>query len=433
MKILNGKRFAGGTHAPDRKSYTSDLPIERMPSPDVVAISLAQHIGKPSVPVVNVGDAVSRGQLIGSEGGFVGANIYSSVSGKVIALEERCNPNGTKSTYVVIENDKNDYSTPLPDMGERTSENILARIRLAGIVGMGGAGFPTAVKLAPTKKADCLIINGAECEPYLTCDYRLMTEKTEEIHQGILLLAKALGAENIYIGIENNKPDSIERFSRFDDVKVVRLKKRYPMGSEKHLIFSCTGRKVPVGKLPADAGCVVSNVATAFAVYEAVELNKPLYERVMTVSGKGVVYPKNLLVKNGTPFDKIIEFCGGMRDSAAMLIAGGPMMGPTIISTDLYTSKTTSGLIVAESDEIDIAPPTPCINCGRCADACPMRLQPMLIDFYTQAGDYEKAARYGGVKDCINCGSCAFVCPAKRAIVQSITLCKKKLAEGGKK
>lgn len=433
MKVLKGKFFSGGTHIPDRKNLTADLPIETMPSPDIVAISLSQHIGKPSVPVVNVGDVVSVGQLIAEEGGFVGANIYSSVSGVVTTIEERYNPNGTKSNYIVIQNDKNDWSAaPLPDIGERTPDNILQRIRLAGIVGMGGAGFPTAVKLAPKQKVDCLVINGAECEPYLTCDYRLMKEKTDEIHTGIMLLAKALRVDKIYVGIERNKPDCIQAFSQYDDLTVVSLKKRYPMGSEKHLIFSCTGRKVGLGKLPADAGAVVQNVATAYAVYEAVELNKPLYERVMTVSGKGVLHPKNLLVKNGTPLDMIINFCGGMRDNSVMMIAGGPMMGPTMLSSNLYTTKTSSGLLVTVDDEVDLSEPSPCINCGRCAEACPMRLQPMLIDFYAQASDFEKAAKYGGVKNCISCGTCAYVCPAKRSIVQSIMLSKKKLAEGGK-
>lgn len=433
LKITKGKRFSGGTHIPDRKELTADIPIEIMPSPDIVVISLSQHIGKPSVPVVNAGDMVSVGQLIAAEGGFVGANVYSSVSGKVAAIEERYNPNGTKSNYIVIENDKNDWSAqPLPEMEDKTAGSILQRIRLAGIVGMGGAGFPAAVKLMPKQAVDCLIINGAECEPYLTCDYRLMKEKTDEIHTGIMLLAKALKVNKVYIGIERNKPDCIKAFSEYDDITVVDLKKRYPMGSEKHLIYSCTGRKVGLGKLPADAGAVVQNVATAYAVYEAVELNKPLYERVMTVSGKGIIHPKNLLVRNGTPLDMIITYCGGMRDDSAMMIAGGPMMGPTMLSSNLYTTKTTSGLLVTTSDEVDMSGPTPCINCGRCAEACPMRLQPMLIDFYAQANDFEKAAKYGGVKNCINCGTCAYVCPAKRSIVQSITLSKKKLAEGGK-
>jgi len=433
LKIQSGKHFFGGTHIPDNKKLTADLPIEDMPAPDVVAISLSQHIGKPSVPLVNVGDLVSVGQPIAEEGGFVGANIYSSVSGKVLAIEERFNPNGSKSNYIVIENDKNNWTaSPLPEPEEKTPQAILDRIRLAGIVGMGGAGFPTAVKLSPKQEVDCLIINGAECEPYLTCDYRLMKEKTAEVKRGIDLLATALGVKKIFIGIENNKPDCIELFSAFENLTVVRLKKRYPMGSEKHLIYSCTGRKVPVKKLPADAGCVVQNVATAYAVYEAVDLNKPLYERVMTVSGNGVIHPKNLRVKLGTPFDKIIDFCGGMTDDAAMMIAGGPMMGPTLLSTDYYTTKTTSGLLILKPEEISLSEPNNCINCGRCAEACPMRLQPMLIDFYTQAHDYDKAAKYGGVRNCINCGTCAYVCPAKKSLVQSIALCKKKLAEGGK-
>ncbi len=398
-----------------------------------MAISLSQNIGRPSIPLVQVGDPVTVGQLIASEGGFVGSNVYSSVSGTVQAIEERFNPNGTKSTYVIIENDGNDYAHELLEpLKEITKESVLGRIRTAGIVGMGGAGFPTAVKLSPKQKVDTLVINGAECEPYLTCDYRLMIERTAEVYRGIKLLALALGVERICLGIESNKPDCIKLFSAYSDIQVVRLKKRYPMGSEKHLIYSCIGRKVPCGKLPADAGAVVSNIATAYAVYEAVDLNKPLYERVVTVSGNGVVSPRNLLIKIGTPLDKVIDYCGGLKDNAAMMVAGGPMMGPTMLSTDLYTTKTSSGLLALTDKEVHVGDPTPCINCGRCAEACPMRLQPMLIDFYTQAHDYEKAAKFGGVKDCISCGTCAYVCPAKRSIIQSITLCKKKLAEGQK-
>ena len=433
MKAKKGKFFTRGAHVLDKKYLSMDNPIEIMEAPDIVSIALRQHIGKSAVCVVNKGDYVYEGQLIGREDGYVSANVYSSVSGTVMGVEKRPDVNGNVGEYVVIENDKHYVKSYLEPMTDKSGEAIKARIREAGIVGMGGAGFPTAVKLSPSVKVDTLVINGAECEPYLTCDYRLMIEKTEEVIKGIKLLARALDVKNVVVGIERNKPKAIELFEKDDDLSVVSLKKVYPMGGEKQLIYCCTGRKVPVGKLPSDAGCVVQNIATAYAVYEAVELNKPLYERVMTVSGKGAIHAKNLLVKNGTPFSAIRENCGA-KESVAMFVNGGPMMGPAMISTDIYTTKTASGFLMLDEKEADICEPNPCINCGRCADACPMHLLPMTIDFYTQAGDYEKADKLGGVRNCISCGCCAYVCPAKRALVQSITLCKQKLNEkGGKK
>lgn len=434
MSIRNGKLFTRGIHTRDMKYLAKNMPIEEMPTPELVAISLSQHIGKPAKSLVAKGDFVYQGQLIASESGFVSANVYSSVSGTVTGFEKRPSANGTVSEYIVIENDKNYMAQTLPPLENREPSAIIARIREAGVVGMGGAGFPTAVKLSPRTPVDTLIINAAECEPYLACDYRLLIEKTDEVADGIRLLAKALGVKRIIIGIEKNKPDVIDTFGAFPDFEVVKLRKAYPMGSEKHLIYCCTGKKVPLGKLPSDVGCVVNNVATSFAVYEAVEKNKPLFERIMTVSGKGVVHPRNLLVKIGTRYDDILNYCGGMRDNTVMLVSGGPMMGASMISTDLYTKKTDSGLLALDNTEADFKDPSPCINCGACAEACPMSLMPMMIDFYTQAEDYDKAAALGGVKNCISCGCCSFVCPARRSIIQSITLCKKKLAEAeGKK
>ncbi|MBP5242253.1 MAG: RnfABCDGE type electron transport complex subunit C [Clostridia bacterium] len=273
-----------------------------------------------------------------------------------------------------------------------------------------------------------MIINGAECEPYLTSDYRLMLEKTEELLQGIRLLKTALGVSKVLFGIEKNKPDAIALFEAYDDVQVVKLKERYPMGGEKQLIYCCTGRKVPCGKLPADVGCVVQNVSTAYAVYEAVEKNKPLFERVLTVSGGAIKQPKNLLVKNGTSYEHILSLCGGVdEEKLGMLIDGGPMMGYSVISTSFYTKKATSGLLALDKKEVNLEEPTPCLSCGKCADVCPMHLMPMDIDFYTQAGEYERARDLGGVMNCIECGACAYTCPARRAIVQSVTMAKAKL------
>lgn len=417
-----------GVALSDKKAATKDLPIQAIPAPDTVAICMSQHIGKPAQPVVQAGDAVLKGQLIARADGPVSANIYSSVSGTVKSVETRKDDRGASAQYVVVQNDKQDNAAFLPPLAEKTKEHILERIREAGIVGLGGAAFPTYVKMTPRTPVDALVINGAECEPYLTCDYRLMVEKYAELLQGIRYLALALGVDKIYIGIEENKPDCIERFAGEEDIVTVPLHERYPMGSEKHLIYSCTGRKVPCGKLPADAGCVVQNVATAYAVYEAVELGKPLFERVLTVSGGAVQQPQNLLVPNGTAFSYILDYCG-VDDSCAMIVDGGPMMGVAVADRNVVTKKATSGLLALTKAETDGSAPTPCVSCGRCARACPMHLMPMDIDFYTQNEDYEGARDWGGVLNCIECGSCAYVCPAKRPIVQSVRLAKAKLRE----
>ena len=431
MKARNGKFFSRGVHFRDMKFISKDCPIRRLEAPAVASIALQQHIGKPAAPVVAVGDTVKCGQLIAKADGFVSANVYSSVAGKVIAIEKRANPRGGMDTHVVINRDPDadDSFVPLEPLKEKTKETIIARIAEAGIVGMGGAGFPTFIKLSPKTPVDTLIINAAECEPYLTCDYRLMVEQTDKLVEGFRLIAKALGVNHIIVGVEKNKPDAISLFEKYDDLDVVILRKRYPMGSEKHLIYCCTGRRVPPGKLPADAGCVVQNVATSYAVYEAVELNKPLFERVVTVSGQCVENPANLIVRFGTSFDFILEKCGGIKGDIGMIIDGGPMMGATMLSTDYYTRKTDSGLLLLPASEVSLSNPTPCISCGSCARVCPMHLMPMDIDFYTQAGDYIMAKERGGVLNCIECGSCAYVCPASRALVQSIQLCKQKLRE----
>ncbi len=429
MKAINGKFFNRGVHVDHMEHLAKDMPIEELKAPEEVCISLSQHIGKSAKPVVAVGEDVKMGQLIAKADGFVSSNIFASVSGKVTSIGKKKDERGNLVDFIVIKNDGLYDFKPLEgEVDKNDPASLNARIAEAGIVGMGGAAFPTHVKLAPKAAVDVLVVNGAECEPYLTCDLRVMVEKTEEIAKGIRYIAKVLGVSKIYLGIETNKPDAIKAFEAYDDIQVVKLKQRYPMGGEKQLIYCCTGRKVPAGKLPADAGCIVNNVATALAVYEAVELNKPLYERVMTVSGLAVNTPKNLLVKNGTSFKTVIEACGGVKeDELEMVVNGGPMMGLSMTSLDFYTKKATSGLLALTKKEVDTNEPTPCISCGKCASVCPMHLMPMDIDFYTEAGDYENAAKLGGVMNCIECGACAFICPAKRAIVQSVTLAKSKL------
>ena len=406
MSIRKGKNYLYGIHVKDMKEMCAESPIVKMPAPKKVYISMSQHIGAPAIPVVNVGDKVTKRQLIGKESGMISANVFSSICGTVTAIEDIVTASGLKMKHVVIENDG----------------------RLAGIVGLGGAGFPTAVKLSPKTQLEYLIINGAECEPYLNCDYRLMIENTEDIYRGAKYCAMALGIKKIIIGIEANKPKAIEALSKYDDVEVVVLKKQYPMGSEKHLIYCTTGRKVPVGKMPFDVGCCVQNIKTLIAIKHAIEDNKALSSTVLTISGGGIKEPKNLRIQIGTPLEDIIEFCGGLVGDTVKIISGGPMMGKGMIGTTSYTRKTNSGYLFLTESETCVKEPTNCINCAMCARNCPMRLMPMYIESFALAGDFANAEKYGAM-NCIECGSCAYNCPAKRSLVQSISLAKSKIKE----
>ncbi len=427
MNLFKPKKFPYGSKIHGYK-LTKDCPIENMPSPPVVYISVSQHIGAPALPVVSIGDHVKKGQLIAAAQGVISANVYSSVSGTVKAINDVKNGLGQIQKHIIIENDFNNEELSFPNIKDLSPATIVERTALAGIVGLGGAGFPTAAKLSPKNQLSVLVVNGAECEPYLTCDYRLMLENTDKIYQGIKLTAKALNVQEIVIGIEKNKPKAIEEFSKYPDLKVIPLKKQYPMGSEKHLIYVTTGRKVPPGKMPFDVGACVQNVKTVLAIYEAVVNNKPLTETVVTVSGKGINQGKNLRVAIGTPFKDIIEFCGGYADETVKVIAGGPMMGKSLANLNQYVRKTDSGILCLTTGETNLDSPTPCINCGICAKNCPMRLMPMYIESYYNAGNYAEAERYGAM-NCIECGLCAYNCPAKRALVQSISAAKTKIKE----
>ena len=429
MKLFKGKNYRYGIHAPDRKCATCDLPIERLPLQEKVCICLSQHIGAPAECIVSKGDKVVKGQLIGRANGPVSANVYSSVCGVVEEIKDLINRLGQIQKHVIIKVDAEDESELLlPPLEDFSATSIIERVREAGIVGLGGAGFPTAIKLTPKNQLDYLIINGAECEPYLTCDYRLMLERSEEIYQGILLTAKALGVEKIIMGIEANKPKAIEIFSKFEKLDVCILKKQYPMGSEKHLIYVTTGKKVPTGKMPFDVGCAVQNIKTMIAIYQAVKCNKPLTQIVMTVSGNGITRPANLLVPTGTIFSDIANYLGGVSDETVKVVVGGPMMGKTIMGLNHFVRKTDSGLLFLTSKEASIIEPTNCINCAVCAKNCPMRLMPMYIESYSLSGDFKNAERYGAM-NCIECGSCAYNCPAKRPLVQSIVHAKNKIRE----
>ena len=427
MAKVKTKTFKKGVHFDDKKYLTKDAEIEEMPLIDDYFIALSQHIGVPATPLVESGDKVAEGQLIAKAEGFVSANVYSPVSGRVVGIEKRENKFGVMDKYIHVKREGEEMVT-LPPIDVSDGKAIADRIEEAGIVGLGGAGFPTHVKAAPKKPVDLLIVNAAECEPYLNCDNRLLIEKPVEVIEGAKLIAKTIDIDRIIFGIEENKPRAYEQLSNINGVEVVLLKKKYPQGGEKQIIYACSGRKVPAKGLPMDVGVVVQNVATCFAVYEAVMLNKPLYERVLTVSGHGVNQPKNLLVNNGTPYSAILEYCGGIKEDTQKLVAGGPMMGIAMSNANGVTTKTDSGLLALSPEEANSAQPSACIHCGRCVAACPMNLMPLYIDFYTQAGEYKEAIKYG-VEHCMECGCCSYVCPGKRPIVQSIKLCKAKLKE----
>lgn len=421
--------FSKGIHFADMKSLSMTKAIAPMAVVDNYFINTSQHIGAPAVPVVAAKDIVVEGQLIAKAASAVSANIYSPICGQVVDVVSRKNIDGVNNTYIHIAADKTKSGKMLlPDLKEITKQSILDRVKEAGIVGLGGAGFPTAIKLASDVAIDTLIINAAECEPYLTCDYRVLLEKSKEVCEGAKLAAKALGTSKIIFGIESNKMDIYEIFAKFEGIEVMLLKTKYPQGSEKQLIYACTGRKVAPKKLPKDVGVVVQNVQTVLAIYEAVKENKPLYERVLTVSGKGIKNTANLLVKVGTPYSNIIEYCGGVTEDAVKVVVGGPMTGHASTAAAESTSKTDGGILVLNSKEASLENPTPCIKCGRCVKACPMNLMPLYIDFYTLVGDTDNAVKYGAL-DCFECGSCAYVCPAKRQIVQCVKLTKIKVKE----
>ncbi|MDE6667861.1 MAG: electron transport complex subunit RsxC [Clostridia bacterium] len=426
MKAVKGKYLFGGVHPKGNKELTASLPIEIMPTPEIVAVSTSQSLGKPAVVAVTVGQKVKEGEVIAKADGAISSDVFASVAGTVTEIKELTGASGDKETFVFIKAEGTD-TFRFPALSSPTAEEIKARIKDCGIVGLGGAGFPTAVKVAPKTPVDILCVNGAECEPYLTCDHRLMVEKTDEIVRGARLIATALGVKNIAIGIEKNKPDAIAAFEPYEDIKVVMLGKKYPLGGERQLAYAITGRRIPQGKIPADYGVVVHNVGTCYAVCEAVEQGKPLYEKVLTVSGTAVKEPKNLLVKVGTSVKEIIEYCGGEVSSPKKVVQGGPMTGVALANYDNYTHKTTSGILLLSEKEAAAEEPTPCLNCGMCADVCPMHLMPMNTAFYSAAGDFEAAQKYGNTLSCIECGACEYVCPAKRPLIQAIRKTKAEL------
>jgi electron transport complex protein RnfC len=424
----------GGVHPPENK-ITAGVPIDYLPVPESVIIPVSQHIGSPANPVVSKGDTVKVGQLIAAGKGFVSANIHSSVSGKVNKIDFAADSTGYKQTAFFIDVEGDEWMETINRNKEinrdinLSSEEIIKRCFESGVVGLGGATFPTHVKLTvPSgKKCEVLIINGVECEPYLTSDHRLMLEKGEEILTGVTILMKALKVEKAIIGIENNKPDAIDHITKlastFKGIAVYPLKVKYPQGAEKQLIKALTGREVPSGHLPLDVGAVVHNVGTAFAVYEAVQKNKPLFERVITVTGKSLSKPGNYVVRIGTPLSKLIEVAGGLPEDTGKIINGGPMMGKSVSNIDVPVVKGMSGVIMVPVKESVREETKPCIRCAKCVSACPLNLEPYLLMALSEKSLFERSEKER-ITDCMECGSCSFVCPANRPLLDYIRLGK---------
>ncbi|MFA5647837.1 MAG: electron transport complex subunit RsxC [Bacteroidales bacterium] len=424
----------GGVH-PLANKFSAKKPVEILPLPQQVTIPISQHIGAPATPVVAKGDKVLVGQVIAKSSGFVSANIHSSVSGTVESIIPALDSSGYQKSAIVISVEGDEW---LPEIDREdilkkdfslSAEAIIAKINEAGIVGLGGATFPSHVKLSVPKgkKADVLIINGVECEPYLTSDHRLMLEKGDEIMVGILLLMKALGVERALVGIENNKPDAIanlrQKASNYKGIEVHALKVKYPQGGEKQLIKALINREVPSGNLPIEVGAVVHNVGTAFAVYEAVQKNKPLVERIVTVTGKNLENATNFSVRIGTPISNLINMVG-MPECTTKIVNGGPMMGKALLSPNVPVTKGTSGVILfPENDSKRPAEQPSCIRCGKCVSACPMGLEPYLLIRLSQRNMVERMEQER-ILDCMECGSCSFVCPANLPLLDFIRLGK---------
>ena len=424
-------RFYGGIH-PSEGKVSNKEDIINAPLQELYTVPLQQHIGAPAKMVVQKGDHVLRGQLLGEPGGFVSAAVHSPTSGTVKDVTTCLGPAGATLPAVVIESDGEDKAAdPLPpfeNWQDADPAALKARVGEAGIVGMGGATFPTFVKLSPPPnvKIDTIILDGVECEPCLTADHRLMLETPEKIVKGAQIIGRILGVKRIIIAIELNKPDAIETMTKAaegTDVEVAPLVVRYPQGAEKQLIYALTGRKVPSGGLPAAVGCVVSNVGTTAAIYEAVCLGKPLYERVTTVTGTPVVKPGNYRFRVGTLYRTALELCGGVSEDPAKIISGGPMMGMAVYSLDIPVMKGTSGILLLNRDELVQYSPSACLRCGRCNDVCPMSMMPGILSAQIEHQKFELAEKWH-VMDCIECGSCAYICPAGRPLVQHMRRAK---------
>lgn len=429
----------GGIH-PEGNKLSAKSAIQELPIPKIATIPIAQHIGAPAKAVVKKGDEVKVGQVIAQSSGFVSANIHSSVSGTVFKVDDVMDATGFRRTSIIIKVEGDEWlenidrSEDLVTEITHTKEEVVKSIGDAGIVGLGGATFPAHVKLSvpPGKTAEVLIINAVECEPYLTSDHRVMLEKADQIMVGIQILMKALEVNRAIVGIESNKPDAITHMTqvatKYSGVEVCPLKTQYPQGGEKQLISATLNREVPSGALPIEVGAVVQNVGTAFAVYEAIQKNKPLFERVATVTGKSLKNPSNWKFRIGTPVSDIIEAAGGLPEDTAKIVGGGPMMGKALVSVDVPLTKGSSGLLLLAEEETARKATKACIRCGKCVSVCPMGLEPYLLMVLADKKEYEKLEN-NAVMDCIECGSCSFTCPATRPLLDYIRLGKGKVGQ----
>lgn len=435
------RTFNGGIHPYDGKDLSKDKPIKAvLPKGDLV-YPLSQHIGAPAKPIVEKGDRVLTGQMIAEAGGFVSAPIYATVSGTVKAIELRRVVTGDSVMSIVIENDclyeEVEYPKRKP-LEEMTREEIIACVKEAGIVGMGGAGFPTHVKLSPKEpeKIDYVIANCAECEPYLTSDYRRMLEEPEKLVGGLKVSLQLFENARGILAVEDNKPDCIEKLKELvkDEprISVKELKTKYPQGAERQIIYATTGRAINSSMLPADAGCVVNNVDTVVAIYHAVIEGKPLMNRIVTVTGDAIANPQNFIVRIGTNYHELIEEAGGFKQEPVKIVSGGPMMGFALFGLDVPTTKTASALLCLTEDEVSRMEPSACINCGRCVEVCPGRVVPKLLAVAAANGDEETFLAHDGM-ECCECGCCSFVCPAKRHLTQNIKSMRKLLLAKKKK
>ncbi len=426
--------FQGGIHPNEQKELSEDLAFEKMPAPKQIIIPLSQHAGKPAKPLVKKGSEVKAGEVIAEQEGFVSSPIHSPVAGKVLKITSSITPNGALKESIIIEPNESDEIIKMPGLkfDSVTQEEIKERVKSAGIVGQGGAAFPTYVKLSPPadKKIDYVIINGCECEPYLTRDYRYMLERTDDLISGLRLIMKSIGVNKGVIGIEDNKPVAIQKLKdaakNISEVSIEVLKTKYPQGAEKMLIKAVTGKEVPPGKLPFDVGCIIQNIGTAIAIHDAVVNGLPQLTAALTVSGKGINQPKNLIVNVGTPISDVLEYCSGVKDDAVKVVVGGPMMGVAQFDFSAPVMKATSGILVLTEKEINNHPQTNCLRCGKCVEVCPLNLIPTKLARLSQLEKYEDAEGLN-ITVCMECGTCTFTCPANIPLVQWIRLGKQKV------
>jgi electron transport complex protein RnfC len=432
-ELLFGPSFRHGVHPPGSKSLTAGVPIRRMPFPDEIVLPLRQNAGKPARAIVRAGDRVERGDVVGVADGYVSVPIHAPASGRVKEIGLWPHPDGSMDRAIRIEVDRFSPQVPrpriVPEWEGLTADEVRQAVQDAGVVGLGGAGFPTHVKLNPPPDTaiELLLINGAECEPYLTSDHRVMVEYPERVHFGIRVMMQCLGVDRAVIGVEKNKPDAIARLRETVpaelDIEVIGLTVKYPQGAEKMLIKAVTGREVPSGKLPMHVGAVVQNVGSIAAIAEVFETGYPLIERIVTVTGPGVRRPQNLIVPVGTPLRDVLEFCGGLTDDATEVLFGGPMMGLPQPELDVPIVKGTSGVVVLTERESARPPAMPCIHCGRCLSACPVFLNPQHLGQLAQLGRYEEMEE-SHLMDCMVCGSCSYVCPSNIPLSQMFSLGK---------